>query len=861
MPKKKKYAVDEQNVFSYTTADKDYIFANTKKNKEGFPLIYPTKNDHNRRVAFSFVEAHIEDLQGKTISSAPANFDILGEEKFSKKDKLADLKLEYIVAILNPNARVKGGVYYHGRLITDKITPKSALRLMKSFLHEYFCLEDGEVIEKAFQNFSGGHLPFWPTHSKNDDHIVFVAHKATFSNADGSDEKGPYDFVISYGDTFDLSKKEDQIKAEALRDLFDERKLVKGVYYKGKLLEERLKKNYKLYLELSFVKKNFTVEQFEFLDASFHKDPRTKQLLFYPMKDAKGHPIALSVIGGVNPDGKELTFHVRSDLPFELNEENIEKLAYASGLFFHKPGYKGALYCDGVLVNGSTLSASEAERRKEKTETALKIHITNSHDFAIINRDYTIEDRELLLRLSDEKNGYYPDGLRMVPVDDPLGEDSAPLFHINDVNLVDKSGEYVFKANIEKSYAEGDKADKNALAILDAFFHKTKKVRGGLYFQGKAINRHRGKAYKQFLAFLPSFVSEEELAKLRGKSEEAPYKAPFALDERYDIPTFWPTKSLDGREVLLSVVDADVHFHTSGGIVKAVNNATFDVYEGETFGLVGESGSGKTTISRAILGINKLTKGGIYFRGKLISSGLKRAERRKTKKGIQMIFQDPAASLNERANVDYIISEGLYNFHLFKSKQERLEKVFGMLRSVGLLPEHLSRYPHEFSGGQRQRIGIARALVIEPRLVLADEPISALDVSIRAQILNLLKKMQNEQGLTYLFIAHDLSIIRYISDRIAVMHKGYIVELGPAEEIYSNPLHPYTRSLLTAIPQPDPKSKNERKKIHYDQTGIVYEECVWKEMLPGHFVYVNDMLEQQIKERIHAKESGRDKRK
>ena len=222
----------------------------------------------------------------------------------------------------------------------------------------------------------------------------------------------------------------------------------------------------------------------------------------------------------------------------------------------------------------------------------------------------------------------------------------------------------------------------------------------------------------------------------------------------------------------------------------------------------------------------------------------------KTKKNIQMIFQDPAASLNERANVDYIISEGLYNFHMFKSKEERLNKVVSMLDAVGLLPEHLSRYPHEFSGGQRQRIGIARALVIEPQLVLADEPISALDVSIRAQVLNLLKKLQNDQGLTYLFIAHDLSIIRYISDRIAVMHQGYIVELGPANEIYSHPLHPYTRSLLTAIPQPDPKTKDQRKKVPYQQGDLVYGECHWKEFRKDHFVLVNDKLEKDVKNRI-----------
>ncbi|MBQ4061082.1 MAG: ABC transporter ATP-binding protein [Bacilli bacterium] len=290
------------------------------------------------------------------------------------------------------------------------------------------------------------------------------------------------------------------------------------------------------------------------------------------------------------------------------------------------------------------------------------------------------------------------------------------------------------------------------------------------------------------------------------------------------------------KEVLLSVRNADVHFKVKRRIIKACNNVSFDIYKGETFGLVGESGSGKTTISRAILGINKLTNGEIIFNGKDISKKLTREEKKENKRKIQMIFQDPASSLNERANVDYIISEGLYNFKLFNSNEERLEKVCKMLDEVGLLPEHLSRYPHEFSGGQRQRIGIARALVIEPELVLADEPISALDVSIRAQVLNLLKKLQKERKLTYLFIAHDLSIIKYISDRIGVMHQGYIVELGKAEDVYANPIHPYTQSLLTAIPQPDPNFKFQKHHTVYNKGDIKYEECQWVEVKPGHFV-------------------------
>ncbi|MBN2267946.1 MAG: ATP-binding cassette domain-containing protein [Acholeplasmataceae bacterium] len=308
------------------------------------------------------------------------------------------------------------------------------------------------------------------------------------------------------------------------------------------------------------------------------------------------------------------------------------------------------------------------------------------------------------------------------------------------------------------------------------------------------------------------------------------------------IPNIDPN---NGKEILLEVVDADVHFKVGRRIVKACSNLNFKIYKGETFGLVGESGSGKTTISRAIIGINRLHRGAIYFHGENIARKLSREKRMDAKHKIQMIFQDPAASLNERANVDYVISEGLYNFKLFKNKEERLEKVYKILNEVSLLPEHLSRYPHEFSGGQRQRIGIARALVIEPELVLADEPISALDVSIRAQILNLLKKLQRERGLTYLFIAHDLSIIRYISDRIAVMHRGYIVELGKSQDIYSNPIHPYTKALLTAIPQPDPKTKHERVRVVYHQGDINYEENEFIEIEPGRFVLGNAELIKQ----------------
>lgn len=307
----------------------------------------------------------------------------------------------------------------------------------------------------------------------------------------------------------------------------------------------------------------------------------------------------------------------------------------------------------------------------------------------------------------------------------------------------------------------------------------------------------------------------------------------------------------NGREVVLEVDGIDICFGSGKHVFKAVSNASFDIYKGETFSLVGESGSGKTTIGRAIVRINPLSKGEIRFKGKRISGKLSKAEDRNVIKNIQMIFQDPAASLNERATVDYIISEGLYNFHLYSSEEERVTKVKKALSEVGLLEEHMTRYPHEFSGGQRQRIGIARSLIMEPEFIVADEPISALDVSIRAQVLNLLKTQQKEKGLTYLFIAHDLSVVRYISDRIAVIHKGKIVELANSEELFLHPLHPYTKSLMSAIPIPDPILEKSKDLITYQRDVSEYEkeDVEFVEIIPGHFVLGNpEQIEEYRKE-------------
>ena len=297
----------------------------------------------------------------------------------------------------------------------------------------------------------------------------------------------------------------------------------------------------------------------------------------------------------------------------------------------------------------------------------------------------------------------------------------------------------------------------------------------------------------------------------------------------------------NGREILLSLKNVDITFGKGDDAVRAVKNASFDIYKGETFSLVGESGSGKTTIGRAVIRVNPCAAGEIQYKGVRISGKTTRSLDREVIRNIQMVFQDPAASLNERATVDYIISEGLYNFHLFKNEEDRVRTVENILNEDGLLPEHLTRYPHEFSGGQRQRIGLARAMVMEPELVIADEPISALDVSIRAQVLNLLKKFQKERDVTYLFIAHDLSIVRFISDRIGVIYKGDIVEIAEAEELFNFPLHPYTRRLISAIPIPDPILEKNKVLFTYDPSVHDYSEDKPELVDIGnnHFVYGN----------------------
>ncbi|WP_447405226.1 ABC transporter ATP-binding protein [Staphylococcus aureus] len=302
-------------------------------------------------------------------------------------------------------------------------------------------------------------------------------------------------------------------------------------------------------------------------------------------------------------------------------------------------------------------------------------------------------------------------------------------------------------------------------------------------------------------------------------------------------------------EVLLSIKNLKQYFNAGKkNEVRAIENISFDIYKGETLGLVGESGCGKSTTGKSIIKLNDITSGEILYEGIDIQKIRKRKDLLKFNKKIQMIFQDPYASLNPRLKVMDIVAEGIDIHHLATNKRDRKKRVYDLLETVGLSKEHANRYPHEFSGGQRQRIGIARALAVEPEFIIADEPISALDVSIQAQVVNLLLKLQRERGITFLFIAHDLSMVKYISDRIAVMHFGKIVEIGPAEEIYQNPLHDYTKSLLSAVPQPDPESERSRKRFSYIDDEVNNHLRQLHEIRPQHFVFSTEEEAAQLRE-------------
>lgn len=296
---------------------------------------------------------------------------------------------------------------------------------------------------------------------------------------------------------------------------------------------------------------------------------------------------------------------------------------------------------------------------------------------------------------------------------------------------------------------------------------------------------------------------------------------------------------MTNNEKLLEIKNLKQYFNKGkSNEVRAIDDISFDIYRGETLGLVGESGCGKSTTGRTIIRLYEATDGQVIFDGENVHGKKSRSKIKEMSRRMQMIFQDPYASLNPRMTVGDIIAEGI-DIHGLSKGNERMERVYNLLETVGLNREHASRYPHEFSGGQRQRIGIARALAVEPEFIIADEPISALDVSIQAQVVNLLQKLQKENNLTYLFIAHDLSMVKYISDRIGVMYYGKLVELTSSDDLYRNPMHPYTKSLLSAIPLPDPETERTRRRFAYNPSVHAYEEgeeVKMREIAPGHFV-------------------------
>lgn len=300
---------------------------------------------------------------------------------------------------------------------------------------------------------------------------------------------------------------------------------------------------------------------------------------------------------------------------------------------------------------------------------------------------------------------------------------------------------------------------------------------------------------------------------------------------------------MDKQEPILVVKDLKQHFKINRNFtVKAVDGISFEINPGETYGLVGESGSGKSTTGRSIIRLYKPTSGSIVFNGKDISGKMDKETLSDLRTNMQMIFQDPMACLNPRRKVLDIIAEGLDIHHAYQTTEERNEKVYQILELVGLSREHASRYPHQFSGGQRQRIGIARALIMNPSLIIADEAISALDVSIQAQVVNLMKKIQKQTNIAYLFIAHDLSMVKYISNRIGVLHLGHLVETGTSEEIFNHPLHPYTKSLLSAIPHPNPDVEKNRVSLtyNYEESGLNYEAGKQHKITDTHYVLATD---------------------
>ena len=835
--------IENENIVfdDLTVEDKDFVFKLVPKDKKyNMPLYWPVEDKNAKNVVFNAVDCVIYDKSDDTETEIE-DFYIYFRERFNKNASNALNILKLLSALDDPDKVIKGGVYLRGKLVTSQNREFFQKKLFQRLINRYFTIEDGDMIfDYLPRDLGSGYPLLWPKYNNKHEDISYTAINATVI-----DKNSPKDIVENVNfniyptEIFDLSDPETVKKIKILTDVLNENKIVTGLYYKGELIPKTLTSKYKESFARTLIRKNFTLEDRDYILDNATRDPKNNMPLFWPQFSKNGRQAIVSVVN-YNDRGKFVNFDIFEDETLDIDKPaDKKKYKIIRDITNNQDKQNAGLYYRGNLLFGSVATKYEP-RRLKALETSLGYAIFTNKEKEKMNKVYTVDDAQKIIDHVQVIN-YEKEPNSMMPLFiEPLKVQGI-ILAVLESDLSD-----VFTAK------KHEKVEDEFVNDIVEAFNKTDNRRN-LYYKGHLIpGKYTPKKTVSLLEkikkeFNLSFdINEEKIIEFCEKRDLMYNKIneefKFTFDKKSKMPKYWPTEDSNGRKVLLSVVDSNIHFHMGRVTVKASNNINFNVYVGETFGLVGESGSGKTTISRAILGLNKLTKGAIYFHGELISSGLKGSKLKEVKSKIQMIFQDPAASLNDRANIDYIVSEGLESFNLYTNQADRLQKVEAMMERVGLLPEHLSRFPHEFSGGQRQRIGIARALIINPELVLADEPISALDVSIRAQVLNLLKELQTEQKLTYIFVAHDLSIIRYISDRVAVMHQGYIVELGEAEDIYKNPVHPYTRSLLTAIPQPDPNSEFDRVRVPYDKGNINYARNKWIEVSPNHYVLGNNKL-------------------
>lgn len=837
--KVRKYAkklLKDLSLSDSTVEDKDILLKYLAKKPNDILKEWVKQDIEGRDVVLNTVNLVIIEKDSGKEELIPDTY-FLFNETFTTEDPNYLNKLKIIRALGNDDYKLSGGVYLQGKLETGKHAKYFCEKFLKNFIiKKYFRIEDMNVIfDYLPKEPSTGYPLYTPIKSKDGKMATFCAVKSSVIDINNqSNTSSNINFVVFEETFFDTKNENDKLKIDVLFKTLSSKYRVLGMYYKGMLLPSRLLDKTKDSFTRTLVRKNFYLEDKNFIISKFLKDPNIKLPVYWPQYNEKGKRAVISVIN-CNFAGKFVDFHIFENEPLDLsNSEDLFRYKVLRNIVKHNGKIQGGLYYRGNLLFGKYNNRYE-HRRLRDLEAAVGHAVYSNAAVDRINKKFTIDDEKKLIeyvniirrrvdsisklpyKISGVKSlfGYFDEENKFVSINAKKNPDL----------VVEKLEAAILNDSSEGFYVRGN---------LITVYKKAKYTKKQIH----KISQYLNKEIHIDCLDIDRSIERRKKAIVEVKQE---FDIPF--DRKTKMPKYWPQTDKDGREVILSCVNLDVFFHVGSYTVKAAQNISFNVYRGETFGLVGESGSGKTTISRAILRLNKATNGAIYFKGKLISSKTMNAHDKKDLKSkIQMIFQDPAASLNERANVEYIISEGLNSFDIGENRPERIEIVQNMLEKVGLLPEHMCRFPHEFSGGQRQRIGIARALVVNPELVLADEPISALDVSIRAQVLNLLKDLQREQKLTYIFVAHDLSIIRYISDRVAVMHQGHIVEIGSAENIYNNPTHPYTRSLLTAIPQPDPDSEKTRIRKKYEKGSIDYNRCEFMTVEKGHSVLADKDL-------------------